>query len=185
MAVLSEDRDAPGVQLSRLAPARRVLLESIAAELLPHYGRGRTTIAIAGPGDTARFADDLALAFQDRDAVVFRASIDDFLLPRAQRTGTGYDVSLLRRVLLDPFRMGGSAGFTLAGFDRARDVPFETSWTTGPADALLLIDGEHLLDLDLRGLWHASVAIDADLAASITVDDTDPEHPQRRWLDSC
>jgi uridine kinase len=171
--------ETPALQLSRLAPARRLLLQDLAYELLtePHNDsrHGRLLIAVDGPTAAGKttFADELALAMRVDGATVFRASMDDFLLPRARRYARGrtspegryedsYDYSLFRRVLVDPFLMAGSTGFVLAGFDRERDVPFESDWQTAPADAVLVVDGSFALRPELRGIWSASIWLDAD-----------------------
>ena len=63
------------------------------------------------------FADGLADVFAEDGAAVFRASIDGFHRPRAERYARGrdtpegfyqdsYDEATLRRVLIDPFRDG-------------------------------------------------------------------------------
>jgi uridine kinase len=176
---------------SRIPSPRRELLESLAAEHAHHYAKGRTTLAIDGPDGAgkSRFADDLALAFERAGFTVFRASVDDFHQPRAQRHRAGrfspegyyrdaFDYSLLRRVLLEPFRMGGSAGFQLAGFDLERDMPVESAWVTGPADAILIVDGVFLNRFELRVAWNSSIWLDADpavrLARRVERDGADP-----------
>lgn len=189
---------------SRIPQARRALLESLVGEYAQHYGKGRTALAVDGPDGAGktRFADDLAVAFRRAGFEVFRASIDDFHQPRELRyrdgrnSPTGYyrdafDYSLFRRVLAEPFRMGGSTGFQLRGFDLARDVPFESDWVTGPDDAILLVDGVFLNRFELRGLWNWSIWLDADpavrLARMVERDgaDPDPDAPSnRRYSDA-
>ncbi len=39
-------------------------------------------------------------------------------------------------------------------------------WITGPADAVLVVDGAFLNRPELRGLWHWSVWLDADPVAA-------------------
>jgi uridine kinase len=180
------------VMWSKIAPARRELLESLVAEFAHHYAKGRTTLAVDGPDGAGktRFADDLALAFERAGFTVFRASVDDFHRPREHRYRAGrfspegyyrdaFDYSLLRRVLLEPFRMGGSTGFQLAGFDLERDVPVESAWVTGPADAILIVDGVFLNRFELRGAWNYSIWLDADpkarLARMVERDGSDPD----------
>lgn len=180
------------VTWSKLAPARRELLESLVAEFAHHYAKGRTTLAIDGPdgAGTTGFADDLAQAFRRAGFEVFRASADDFHHPREHRYRAGrfspegyyrdaFDVSLLRRVLLEPFRMGGSTGFQLTGFDLERDTPVESAWVTGPADAILIVDGVFLNRFELRGAWNFSIWLDADpvvrLARLVERDGADPD----------
>lgn len=149
---------------------RRELLDALSDEFLANYARGRTMIAIDGldgAGKT-RFADDFAQRLARNGHAVFRASIDGFHRPRAERYARGkdspsgyyedsFDYDLFRRVLIEPFRMAGSAGFVTAAFDVARDTPVEMEWTTGPQDATLVVDGVFLNRPELRGLWNWSV----------------------------
>ncbi|HWH97480.1 MAG TPA: uridine kinase [Pseudolysinimonas sp.] len=179
------------VTWSKIAPARRDLLESLVAEYAHHYAKGRTTLAVDGPDGAGktRFADDLALAFERAGFTVFRASVDDFHRPREYRYRDGrysaegyyrdaFDYSVLRRTLLEPFRMGGSTGFQLRGFDLDRDVPVESAWVTAPADAILIVDGVFLNRVELRGAWNYSIWLDADaavrLARMVERDGADP-----------
>jgi uridine kinase len=221
--------------MARWSPIRRAVLEALADELLHNYRMGRTIVAIDGPTAAGKstFADDLAEALRKRGHDVFRASIDDFLRPRAARYAQGrdsakgryedaYDYSVLRRVLIEPFGMNGSTGFVTAAWDEHRDRRIEPKWLTGPVDAMLIVDGSYLLRPELRGLWNASIWLDADAsareqrmrgrdgiepgspraeryagalklydktkpreAATIIVDNTDPEAPRRIFSDSC
>ena len=113
----------------------------------------------------------------------------------------GFDESALRRALVEPFRMGGSAAFVTSVFDPSRDAWVEPKWLTGPVDAILVIDGRFVLRERLSDLWDYRIALDGEpvdaadvlayaerdprLEASAVVDDRDPEHPRRRFLDSC
>ncbi len=165
-------------------------------EITHNYGVGRTIVAVDGiPGSgTASFADDLAEAFREDGRTAFRASIDDFHRPREERyargrqSGEGYyqdsfDYSLFRRALIEPFRMAGSVGFQLVGFDEKRNTGEELRWVTGPKDATLIVDGVFLHRPDLRGLWHYSIWLDVPLAeayrrlASSLGVDPDPAAP--------
>ncbi|CAN5202101.1 uridine kinase [soil metagenome] len=163
--------------MARWAPQRRDVLEATADELLHNYGRGRVMVAVDGPSGAGKttFADDLAEALRKKGHDAFRASIDDFLNPRATRYAQGrdsakgryddaYNYSVFRRVLAEPFRMNGSTGFVLAAFDEDRDADIESRWVTGPADAILLVDGSYLLRPELRGIWNTSIWLDADAA---------------------
>lgn len=162
---------------SRIAPARQSLLESLVTEYAHNYGKGRTLLAVDGPDGAGKtgFADDLATAFERDGFTAFRASVDDFHQPREHRHRAGrhsaegyyrdaFDYSLLRRVLLEPFRMGGSTGFQLRAFDLERDAPRESEWMTGPADAVLIVDGVFLQRFELRGAWNYRIWLDADPA---------------------
>lgn len=151
------------------------MLVAVADELLHNYPRGRVIVAVDGPTAAGKtiFADDLADALRTKGHDVFRASIDDFLRPQAERYARGidsakgryddaYDYSVLRRVLVEPFRLSGSTGFVVAAFDKTRDTQIEPKWLTGPPDAILIIDGSYLLRPELRGLWNTSIWLDAD-----------------------
>jgi len=194
-----------------LPPTPRVLfLRQLLGAIRREAPVGRVIVAVdAGSGGGGAssggvtFADDLALVFREAGAETFRASLGGFHHSRAYRTRLGpetpesyyreaYDYVTLRRVLLDPFRLGGSAGFQTTAFDAPRDQPVEARWLTAAQDAVLIIDGEFPLRPSLRGRWNASVLlVDAPQAAayvedahplefaSYLVDDSDPSHP--RW----
>ena len=179
---------------TRWAPEKRDVLRELATELLHNYGRGRVLVAVdAAPGTpTAGFADELAEALREQGHAAFRASTADFARPRAE--GGGLDESLLRRVLVEPFRLGGSTGWQPAAWDAAADRAVEASWVTGPADAILVVDGAELDADALRGAWHASLWLAAAgearggalrARATIIVDASDPEHPRRVFDDAC
>lgn len=138
-------------------------------EVRQHYRAGRIILGvdgIDGAGKTV-FADGLAEVFAEDGAAVFRASMDGFHRPREERYARGrtspegyyrdsFDYATFRRVLVDPFRTAGSAGFQLSAFDLARDVPVESDWVTAPRDAVLIVDGVFLNRPELRGLWNWS-----------------------------
>lgn len=190
---------------------KRHALDALAEEILQSHGRGRTIVAVDGNrgSGTAQFAAALLEALQAADCVVFHASMDDFQQPRAQQDGDpsapGYDYSLLRRVLIDPYRMAGSTGFALRGFDAARDEPiFQPKWKSAGADAVLLVDGMFLHRPELADTWNYSIwvessAVEDEVAAAYraavgptavataVVDNSDPDNPRRvfanpRWL---
>jgi uridine kinase len=162
----------------RLVTTPRVeLLRDLRTEITHNYRVGRVIVAVDGisGSGTAAFADDLAEVFREDDHAVFRASIDHFHRPREDRYARGQDsaegyyedsfnYSLFRRVLIEPFRMAGSTGFQLVGFDEQRNVGEEARWTTGPKDAFLIVDGVFLLRPELRGLWHYSVRLEVPIA---------------------
>ncbi|HWR86334.1 MAG TPA: uridine kinase [Rhodoglobus sp.] len=189
-----------------LTTQRRELLDALSNEFLHNYRRGRTFLAVDGldGAGQARFADDLAERMGRHDHAVFRASIDDFQRPRAERGDrydTAFDYDLFRRVLVEPFRLAGSTGFTTAAFDARRDVPLESEWRTGPQDATLIVDGVFLNRPELRGIWNSSIWLDGGeqgdgqskyhahfdprALAAVIVDDTDRDHPSRVYLDRC
>jgi uridine kinase len=155
---------------------------------------------------------DLSAILRDRGHRVFRPSMERFLRLRAAQDeygddtparyyGYGFDESALRRVLVEPFRMGGSTAFVTAVFDPTRDAWIEPKWITGPSDAILVLDGRFVLRPRLADLWDVRIALDGDpvdpadvvayaeadprLVASAVIDDRDRDHPRRRFLDSC
>src|SRR6187402_3605507 len=112
-------------------------------EVRQHYRGGRVIVAVDGRDGAGKtvFADGLAAVFAEDGSAVFRASIDGFHRPRAERYARGrtspegfyldsYNYSTFRRVLIDPFRdapqTSGSTGFQLAAFDVHRDAPVAT-----------------------------------------------------------
>lgn len=166
--------------MARWAPEKKDQLESIADEILHNYGQGRTMVAVDGRHGAGQdeFADALTEVLSARDAKVFRARIDDFFRPRADREREGwldgkaqyreaYDYSLLRRVLIDPFHTAGSTGFVLTGFDEERDQPvFQPKWMSAGFDAILIVDGVFLHRPDLAGAWNYSVWLTTPLLES-------------------
>jgi uridine kinase len=197
------------------APLRKDTLSALAEEILHNYGRGRVIVAVDGTqaADTVHFGDDLADAIRAKSHAAFRASMGDFSRPRAEREARGansaeggyrdtFDYSVLARVLIEPFKMGGSAAFVTAAFDVARDTQVEPKWVTAPDDAILIVDGPFLNRPELAGLWNYSVWLDVAgessaaeelyvrevgprTKATAIVDNTDREHPRRSFADSC
>jgi uridine kinase len=187
---------------------RTTFLREIADDLLARTGRGRVIVAIDGPvrSGKTQLGDDLADVLRERDLEVFRASVEDFHRSReaqadygpdtpARYYGYGIDESVLRRTLVEPFRMAGSTAFVTRAFDLGRDAWVEPKWRTGPADAILVLDGRFLLRDRLRDLWDFALAVDGEPldaadrvayaasdprdAAAVVVDLADPEHPRR------
>ncbi|RZU64656.1 uridine kinase [Microterricola gilva] len=193
-------------------------LRGLADEIMHNYGRGRTIVAIDGAlqsGKTA-FGDDLAAVLEERKHPVFRASLEWFHRSRDEQAKFGeetaeryyrygFDYSLLRRVLIEPFRMGGSTGFVTKAFDPRRGIQVLPKWETGPIDATLIIDGRFINRPELRGLWNYSVFLDsapvdgpdgdADrlyfaeasprTQATAIIDNSEPALPRRIFADSC
>ncbi|TFD50862.1 hypothetical protein E3T46_09820 [Cryobacterium sp. Hh11] len=197
-------------------------LRTLAAEILHNYGRGRTIIAVDGSeidgsekAGRVGFADDLAAVFRESEHPTFRASLRNFQHSRAeqQRLGgdgldvserlyrVGYDYSALRRVLVEPFRLGGSTGFVTEEFDPDRDAWIQPTWQTAPADAILIVDGAYSNRPELHGLWLFSVLLESEPGSdsdrqyladvrprdlvSAVVDNTDATLPRRVLTDRC
>lgn len=156
--------------MAQWTPLKRDTLDSLADEFLHNYARGRTLLAVDGIDGAGKrpFADALAERLGRGGHAVFRASVDRFHKPRAERYVRGedsaegyyrdsFDYDLFRRVLIEPFKLGGSTGFVTAAFDVERDRPIEMDWKTGPQDAALIVDGAFLNRPELRGLWNWSI----------------------------
>ncbi|SEO35290.1 cytidylate kinase family protein [Actinacidiphila rubida] len=129
-------------------------------------------VAVDGPPAAGKttLADELAVLLRARDREVVRASIDDFLFPRAQRYRRGrysaeacyddaHDRAALRRVLLDPLGPGGDRRFRHLVYDAATDTPSSPPYRTAAADAVLLFDGVFLLRPELIDRWDLSIFV--------------------------
>jgi uridine kinase len=156
-------------------PEQKELYTRLADLMLRRNPRGRRLVAVEGRDGTGKthFADALQVAFARAGVEAFRASADDFHRPQAFRYRQGrdspkgyyedaFDVELLDRVLLQPFRMGGSTGFMTRAFDLHRDAPVEMEWLTAGPDAVLIVDGVFLQRPALAGKWHAVLFLEAD-----------------------
>ena len=94
-----------------------------------------TRVAIDGPPAAGKttLADELAVVLRTQGRDVIRATIDEFVFPRAQRYPRGeysaegcyfdtHDYDALSRVLLDPLGPGGDRRFQPAVYDRTADT---------------------------------------------------------------
>ena len=182
--------------MARWQSGKKDVLDALAAEIVALYGGGRVVVAIDGMDGAGKthFANDLAVALTATGRSVFRASIDDFHRSQAERHARGadspdgyyrdsFDYSTFRRVLLEPFRMGGSTAFVTAAFDRVRDLPVQSKWRTGPKDAILVLDGIFLNRPELAGLWNYSVWLDVsrDIAEERMLDRDGPTENAGRY----
>jgi uridine kinase len=154
---------------------RSEVIAALAEEILHNYGKGRAIVAIDGMDGAGKteFADALAAQLGIGHRAVFRASLDDFHNPRAIRYARGrdsaegfyrdsYNYETFKRVLVEPFRTGWIGSFVLKAFDLQRDAPFEQKWSSGPADALLVVDGIFANRPELKGLWNYSIWLEVD-----------------------
>ncbi|MEV4543293.1 uridylate kinase [Micromonospora echinaurantiaca] len=140
-----------------------------------------TRVAIDGPPAAGKttLADELAVVLREQGRDVIRATIDDFLFPRAQRYPRGeysaegcyYDAhnyDALNRVLLDPLGPRGDRRFQPAVYDRTTDSPLSPPVTTAPADAVLVFDGVFLMRPELIDRWDLRIFVST--ALEMTVD---------------
>ncbi|WBB62341.1 cytidylate kinase family protein [Streptomyces sp. WMMC500] len=129
-------------------------------------------VAIDGPPASGKttLADELAVVLRAQGRDVIRATIDDFLVPRAQRYRRGrysaegcyydaHDRAALCRVLLDPLGPGGDRRFRHAVYDADTDAPSSPPAATAPADAVLLFDGVFLLRPELVDRWDLRIFV--------------------------
>jgi uridine kinase len=195
--------------MARWAPEKKDTMEALASEILHNYGHGRAIVAVDGRRASGmhQFGEDLATALQGDSRAVFHASIEDFQRPRSERERgwytDGYDYSLFRRVLIDPFRTAGSTGFALKGFDAERNEPvYQPKWKSAGLDAVLIVSGVFLNRPELSGIWNYSIWLEdpstedefdtvylaaetPSARATAIYDNTNPEHPRRIFADSC
>ncbi|MFI6540614.1 cytidylate kinase family protein [Nonomuraea sp. NPDC050547] len=129
-------------------------------------------VAIDGPPAAGKttLADELAAVLRAQGRDVIRATIDDFLVPRARRYRRGrysaegcyfdaHDHAALCRVLLDPLGPGGDRRFRHTVYDADTDTPSSPPATTASADAVLLFDGVFLLRPELIDRWDLRVFV--------------------------
>ena len=121
-------------------------------------------------------ADELAHALRGRE--VFRAGIDGFHRPRAERYRLGpdspegyyrdsFDLDALHRELLEPLGPGGSRLYRTAVFDFRTDSPVEAATRPAGDDAVLVFDGVFLLRPELRGCWDLSIFVRVEPEVSV------------------
>jgi uridine kinase len=157
-----------------------------------------TRIAIDGPPAAGKttLADELAVVLRAQGRDVIRATIDDFLFPRAQRYLRGeysaegcyfdtHDYDALNRVLLDPLGPGGDRRFQPAVYDRTADTVLSPPVTTAPADAVLVFDGVFLMRPELFDRWDlrifVSTAFEKTVDRAVIRERQVPAEVERRW----
>ncbi|SCL70249.1 cytidylate kinase family protein [Micromonospora chersina] len=139
-----------------------------------------TRVAVDGPPAAGKttLADELAAVLRGRGRDVIRATIDDFLFPRAQRYPRGeysaegcyfdtHDHGALNRVLLDPLGPGGDRRLQHAVYDRTADSVLSPPVTTAPADAVLVFDGVFLLRPELVDRWELRIFVSTALETTV------------------
>jgi uridine kinase len=158
-----------GEMLGRLA-------EAVGSVKAGHPAR----VAIDGPPAAGKttLADELAAVLRAQGRDVIRATIDDFLFPRAQRYPRGeysaegcyfdaHDYDALNRVLLDPLGPGGDRRFQYAVYDRTADAALSPPVTIAPAGAVLVFDGVFLMRPELIDRWDLRVFVSIALEKTV------------------
>ena len=153
---------------------RRELLGRLAEAIESVTTAHPVRVAVDGPPAAGKtvLADELALLLRAQGRDVIRASIEGFLLPRAQRYRRGehspdgcyldsFDYGALHRVLLDPLGPGGDRRFQDAVYDKRTDTALSEPLTTAAADAVLLFDGVFLLRPELIDRWELRIFVSA------------------------
>jgi uridine kinase len=131
-------------------------------------------VAIDGPPAAGKttLADELGDALRAHGRFVVRASIESFLLPRAQRYRRGelsaeacyhdsFDLDALHRALLDPLGPGGDRLFRREVYDRITDSAVSEPMTSAPVDAVLIFEGVFLMRPELVDDWDLSIFVSA------------------------
>ncbi|MEV0430633.1 uridylate kinase [Micromonospora sp. NPDC050495] len=139
-----------------------------------------TRVAIDGPPAAGKttLADELADVLRTQGRHVIRATVDDFLFPRAQRYPRGeysaegcyfdtHDHEALNRVLLDPLGPGGDRRFHHAVYDHTADAVLSPPTMTAPADAVLVFDGVFLMRPELIDRWELRVFVSTALDKTV------------------
>jgi uridine kinase len=137
-------------------------------------------IAVDGPPAAGKttLADELADALRAQGRFVIRASIESFLLPRAQRYRRGelsaegcyhdsFDYDALRRVLLDPLGPAGDRGFQRAIYDKQTDQAVSEPMTVAPFEAILIFEGVFLMRPELIDRWDLRIFVSTDFEETL------------------
>lgn len=157
-----------------------------------------TRVAVDGPPAAGKttLADELAVMLRAQGRAVVRATIDDFLFPRAHRYRRGeysaescyfdaHDYDVLKRVLLDPLGPGGDRRFRTAVYDHRSDAATSPPLMTAPADAVLLFDGVFLLRPELVDRWDVrivvSTAFEETVERALIRESASSPEVERRW----
>jgi uridine kinase len=156
------------------------LAEAVGSVRHPATAAHPTRVAVDGPPAAGKttLADELAAILRTQGRDVIRATIDDFLFPRARRYPRGefsaegcyfdtHDNEALNRVLLDPLGPGGDRRFQHAVYDRTADVVVSPPFATTSAGAVLIFDGVFLLRPELFDRWDLRVFVSTTLEKTV------------------
>jgi uridine kinase len=139
-----------------------------------------TRVAVDGPPAAGKttLADELAVVLRARGRDVIRATIDDFLFPKAQRYRRGeysaescyldtHDHGTLNRVLLDPLGPDGDRRFRDSVYDHTTDAARPSPVSTAPTYAVLVFDGVFLLRPELIDRWDLRIVVSTDFEQTV------------------
>lgn len=114
-------------------------------------------------------ADELAAAVTEHGRTCFRADLDDFKRPRAERHPgpegfyrDAFDLDAIRMLLLSPLGPDGDRQVRLRFFDQQAQRPFPIEVQSVPADAVVIADGAYLLRPELRDQWDFRIFVEID-----------------------
>jgi uridine kinase len=186
----------PDVRSGTRDEVLELLAEAVGAVAVTHP----TRVAIDGPPAAGKttLADELAGVLRARGREVVRATIDDFLFPRAVRYARGeysgegcyfdtHDYDALSRVLLDPLGPGGDRRFQSTVYDRTTDTVLSPPLSAAAGDAVLIFDGVFLLRPELIDRWELRVYVSTafqrtvDRAVRREQQVAAPAEVERRW----
>jgi len=174
------------------------LVETVESVAVTHPVR----VAVDGPPAVGKttLADELAVALRARGRDVIRATIENFLVPRAQRYRRGeyspegcyhdsFDYDALRRAILGPLGPAGDRRYQRAVYDKETDTALSQPFATAEADSVLLFDGVFLLRPELVEQWDCSILVVAAFEETLDRARTRDEarggvrEVERRWRD--
>lgn len=160
-------------------PGRATVLRMV-ADRISAIDTGRVRVAIDGrtaAGKTS-FGHEVAKVLCEDGRDVFRASLDDFKRPWAERhlydrfTGEGYyrnayDNEAVRRLLLEPAAPDGDGVVALCSIDPITQIRHDGTTVQMPADGVLIVDGLFTLRPELAAFWECRVWIDVQSELSV------------------
>lgn len=161
--------------------SRDDLLRRLAAVVCSADVAHPVRVALDGPPGAGKttLADELAVVLRAQGREVIRATIEDFLFPRAVRHRRGaysaegcyfdtHDYDSLIRVLLEPLGPQGDRQFRRAVYDRTTDASLSLPATRASADAVLLFDGVFLLRPELTGCWESTIFVSTAFETTVS-----------------
>lgn len=171
-------------------PERAAVVAAVADRVLA-CGGGRLRVAVDGftaAGKTS-LAHEVGAAVAAAGRPVFRASLDDFKRPWADRhrydrsTGEGYyrnagDHEAMWRLLLGPAGPDGDGVVALCAIDPLTQVDHSADVVSMPADGVLVVDSVFTMRPEVDAAWDLRIWVDVDAELSVArgrVRDADQE----------